>query len=183
MGVKVQPAGMRAIHHVGITVRDLERSVAFYHDTIGLRFVVPPTTWFEGTDLARGLGVDPPVALRVALFEVGEGATWFEVLQYRTPASRTERAPAQNDIGAAHVAFHVDDIQATYERLLKAGVRFNSAVNVVDSGPLAGWRWVYFKDPDDHTMELVEVAYVEQEQRAADLASYLEHRRRSAPKP
>ena len=174
---------MRALHHVGITVRDLERSVSFYHDTIGLKFVVPPTPWFEGPDLARGLGVDPPVALRVALFEVGDGATWFEVLQYRSPASRTERAPAQSDIGAAHVAFHVDDIHATYDRLLAAGVRFNSAVNVVDNGPLAGWRWVYFKDPDDHTLELVEVAYVEQAQRAADLADYLAGRRRSAREP
>ena len=64
---------MLSVHHVGITVSDLERSVGFYHDLIGLRFVVPPTPWFEGNDLARGLGVRPPVALRVALFEVGDG--------------------------------------------------------------------------------------------------------------
>ena len=176
MGMSTPGPDVRAVHHVGITVRDLDRSVAFYHDLIGLEFAVPPTPWFEGPDLARGLGVDEPVALRVALFEVGDGATWFELLEYRSPPSRTSHAPAQNDIGAAHVAFHVDDIRSTYARLAEAGVRFNSEVNLVDSGPLAGWRWVYFKDPDDHTMELVEVAYVNQAQRAADLTSYLASR-------
>jgi glyoxylase I family protein len=164
---------MRAIHHVGITVRDLDVSTAFYHEVIGLRFVVPPTPWFRGDELARGLGLDPPVALRVALFEVGDGESWFEVLQYESPPSTAVRAPAQSEVGAAHVAFHVTDIEAEYQRLLGRGVRFNSRVNVVDDGPLAGWRWVYFKDPDDHTMELVEVAYVQDAQRSADLQAYL----------
>ena len=167
----------RSVHHVGITVRDLDRSVAFYHDLLGLPFVVPPTPWFEGEDLARGLGVEPPVALRVALFEVGDGATWFETLQYRSPASHTERALPQSDIGAGHVAFHVADIAATYARLRAQGVEFNSEPQVVDSGPLAGWRWVYFRDPDGHTMELVEVAYVQQRERDADVAAYLAARR------
>lgn len=164
---------MRAVHHVGITVSDLDRSVEFYHDLLGLTFVVPPTPWFEGDQLARGLGVKPPVALRVALFEVGDGATWFEILQYRTPPSTTREALPQSDVGAAHVAFHVDDIAETYDRLTSKGVPFNSEPNTVDDGPLAGWRWAYFKDPDGHTMELVEVAYVRQEQRDADIAAYV----------
>jgi len=163
---------MRSVHHVGITVRDLDASVAFYHDLLGLAFVVPPTPWFEGADLARGLGVRPPVALRVALFEVGDGATWFEVLQYRSPESRTDRALPQSDVGAAHVAFHVEDIAGTYADLSAKGVPFNSPPNVVDDGPLAGWRWAYFTDPDGHTMELVEVAYVRQDERSSSIAGY-----------
>jgi len=174
---------MRNVHHVGITVRDLDVSIAFYRDLLGLPFVVPPTPWFEGNDLARGLGVEPPVALRVALFEVGDGQTWFEILQYRSPASRTDRALPQSDIGAGHVAFHVDDIEATYAELVAKGVPFNSAPNVVEDGPLAGWRWAYFRDPDGHTMELVEVAYVHQEQRTADIAAYLAARAASSSRP
>jgi catechol 2,3-dioxygenase-like lactoylglutathione lyase family enzyme len=164
---------MRSIHHVGITVSDLGRSAAFYHEVVGLRFVVPPTDWFEGANLARGLGVAAPVALRVALFEVGNGETWFEILEYRTPPSTATVAPPQNEIGAAHVALYVDDIDAEYARLRGLGVRFNSAVNRVDDGPLAGWRWVYFRDPDEHTVELVEVAYVDDERRSRDLQAYL----------
>jgi catechol 2,3-dioxygenase-like lactoylglutathione lyase family enzyme len=164
---------MRSVHHVGITVRNLDASIDFYHDLIGLPFIVPPTPWFEGDQLARGLGVEPPVALRVALFEVGDGATWFEILEYRSPASRTEHALAQNDIGAAHIALHVDDIDATYADLRAKGVPFVSEPNVVDDGPLAGWRWVYLRDPDGHMLELVQVAYVRHEQRTADIAAYL----------
>jgi catechol 2,3-dioxygenase-like lactoylglutathione lyase family enzyme len=167
---------MQSIHHVGITVRDLDTSIAFYHDIIGLRFAVPPTGWFTGSDLARGLGMQPPVALRVALFEVGDGSTWFEILQYESPPSTARTAPPQNEIGAAHVAFHVADIRAEYQRLQGVGVRFNSEVNVVDDGPLAGWRWVYFRDPDEHTIELVEVAYVDEATRAADIKAYVASR-------
>jgi catechol 2,3-dioxygenase-like lactoylglutathione lyase family enzyme len=177
-GRNAKGAAMLAVHHVGITVRDLERSASFYHDVIGLQFVLPPTDWFEGEDLARGLGVVPPVSLRVALFEVGAAATWFEILEYRTPPSIAIAAPPQNEIGAAHVALHVTEIDTEYRRLSALGVRFNSPVNVVDDGPLAGWRWVYFKDPDDHTVELVEVAYVNQERRNDDLRRYLASRGR-----
>ena len=28
---------MRAMHHVGITVKDLDASIRFYHDVLGLR--------------------------------------------------------------------------------------------------------------------------------------------------
>lgn len=167
---------LRALHHVGITVRDLDVSVAFYHDVIGLELVVPPTPWFEGDHLAKALGVEPPVALRVALFEVGDGETWFEVLQYRSPTSATERPLRQNDIGAAHVAFHVDEIGEAYARLTAQGIPFNSGPNVVEDGPLAGWRWAYFTDPDGHMLELVEVAYVRQDEREAAMATYLRSR-------
>jgi len=165
--------GLRSVHHVGITVRDLDTSVRFYRDVIGLDLAVAPTPWFEGDDLARGLGVKPPVALRVALFSVGAGTTWFEILQYRSPRSHAVVAPPQNEIGAAHVAFHVEDIDREHQRLSARGVPFNSPVNRVDDGPLAGWRWVYFKDPDGYTMELVEVAYVRALERSADLAAWL----------
>jgi hypothetical protein len=47
--------------------------------------------------------------------------------------------------------------------------------------PLTGWRWVYFKDPDEHTIELVEVAYVRDDQRRADLAAFLASRSADQP--
>jgi catechol 2,3-dioxygenase-like lactoylglutathione lyase family enzyme len=143
-----------------------------------LEFEVPPTPWFRGADLARGLGVASPVAHRVALFGVGKGSTWFEILEYGSPPSTSSAAPAQNEIGAAHVAIHVDDIHDAYERLAARGVVFNSGINVIDEGPLAGWRWVYFRDPDGHTIELVEVVDVDEDQRAIVLREHLEERAR-----
>ena len=62
-------------------------------------------------------------------------------------------------LGASHVAFVVDDIEAKKAELEAKGIQFFSDVNVVDEGVLAGWRWVYFADPDGYPLELVEVAY------------------------
>jgi hypothetical protein len=41
---------------------------------------------------------------------------------------------------------------------------------------LAGWRWVYFDDPDGYPLELVEVAYYEAETRRAGIDGYLASR-------
>ena len=47
---------------------------------------------------------------------------------------------------------------------------------MVDEGPLAGWRWVYFSDPDGLALELVQVAYYPEEERKRAIAEYLAHR-------
>jgi hypothetical protein len=54
---------------------------------------------------------------------------------------------------------------------------FYSAVNVVDEGVLAGWRWVYFADPDGYPLELVENAYDRPGGHAEGIARYLENRK------
>jgi catechol 2,3-dioxygenase-like lactoylglutathione lyase family enzyme len=160
------------IQHVGLTVSDLDRSIAFYRDILGLELHVAPNMPVEGPHVAHALGVEPPAALRVAFFKVGDSDSQIELLQYLSPPSSTRRAAAQNNIGAAHVCFQVADVRAKIAELEAKGVEFVSSLNVLDDGALAGWRWVYFKDPDGHTLEFVEVAYVRHEQRRADLEAY-----------
>jgi hypothetical protein len=70
----------------------------------------------------------------------------------------------------------VDDVRAKKAELEGHGVRFYSDVNVVDEGPLAGWRWVYFSDPDGLALELIEVAYYLKDERDAASAEYLRSR-------
>ena len=69
-----------------------------------------------------------------------------------------------------------NDIRAAKAELEAKGVVFYSDVNVVDEGPLAGWRWCYFSDPDGLALELVEVAYYLKEEREAAISSYLDTR-------
>jgi len=71
------------------------------------------------------------------------------------------------------VAFLVDDIETKKAELEAKGIRFFSDVNVVDEGVLAGWRWVYFADPDGYPLELVQTAYTRPEERARGIAAYL----------
>ena len=164
---------MKALHHVGITVKDLDASIRFYHDLLGLEFSNEPSPWFDSPELGPAVGV-PGAALRQVSLLAGE--TTLELLEYNSPPSETTAPLSSNNIGASHVAFLVDDIEATKSDLEGKGVTFFSAVNVVDEGVLAGWRWVYFSDPDGYPLELVEVAYYNAGERREGIAAYLRAR-------
>ena len=161
---------MKGLHHVGVTVKDLEASIRFYHDILGLQFSNEPSPWFEGEGLEKGVGVPGAVLRQVSLLL---GDTTVELLEYKSPPSGTSRPITSNSFGASHIAFHVDDIHATKAELEAKGIAFYSDVNVVDEGVLAGWRWVYFEDPDGYPLELVEVAYYNADERREGVAAYL----------
>jgi len=165
---------MKSVHHTGIIVKDLDRSIYFYHDVLGLQFSNEPSPWFEGEDLAQAVGV-PGAKLRQVSLWVGDNAT-LELLEYANRPADNDTPIQQNYLGAMHVAFQVDDIQAKYEELSAKGVEFLSEPNTVDEGVLAGWRWVYFHDPDNIPLELVQVAYYQEEERKRGIAEYLAHR-------
>ena len=164
---------MKGLHHVGITVKDLDASIRFYHDLLGLEFSNEPSPWFDGPDLGPAVGV-PGAALRQVSLRLGE--TTLELLEYRSPPSETTGPLRSNNLGASHVAFLVDDIHEAKAELEAKGIEFYSDVNVVDDGVLAGWRWVYFQDPDGYPLELVEVAFYNEQERRAGIATYLASR-------
>jgi catechol 2,3-dioxygenase-like lactoylglutathione lyase family enzyme len=160
---------MKALHHVGFTVKDLDASIRFYHDVLGLQFSNEPSPWFDGEELGPAVGV-PGAALRQVSLLLGD--TTLELLEYKSPPSETTTPLKSNNIGASHVAFLVEDIEAKKAE----GIEFYSPVNFVDEGVLAGWRWVYFDDPDGYPLELVQVAYYNEEERRAGIAAYLASR-------
>ena len=165
---------IKAIHHCGLVVRDLDRSIYFYHDILGLPFANEPTEWLSGPQLEAGVGV-PGATLRQVALWAGEHSL-MELIEYgNRPESSTSSVP-NNYLGAAHVCFLVEDVRARKAELEAKGVQFYTDVNVVDDGPLAGWRWVYFSDPDGLALELVEIAYYLKEERDAAAAKYLRER-------
>jgi catechol 2,3-dioxygenase-like lactoylglutathione lyase family enzyme len=162
---------LQAVHHVGLVVKDLDRSIYFYHDILGLPFANEVTPWFEGPQLEKGVGV-PGARLRQTSLFVG-GHSTMELIEYgNRPADNTTHIP-NNYLGAAHVCFKVENIEAKKADLESKGVVFYTDVNVVDEGPLAGWRWCYFSDPDGLALELVEIAYYLKEEREQAIADYL----------
>jgi len=161
---------MKALHHVGITVKDLDASIRFYHDVLGLPFSNEPSPWFDAPELGPAVGV-PGAGLRQVSLLLGD--TMLELLEYKSPPSDTTQPLQSNNIGASHIAFLVDDIHKTVVDLSSKGISFFSDVNVVDEGVLAGWRWVYFADPDGYPLELVEVAYYNGDDRREGIAAYL----------
>ncbi|WP_417564104.1 VOC family protein [Microbacterium sp.] len=163
---------LRGLHHTGIIVRNLDRSVYFYHDLLGLEFASEPSPWFSGDELATGVGV-PDASLRQVNLRLGDDIV--ELLEYGNRPGDNQSVPPQNRLGSMHVAFRVDDIAQTMRVLGAKGITFLSDANVVDEGTLAGWRWVYFHDPDGITIELVEEAYTTPHEEA--ITAYLRSRR------
>lgn len=139
------------IQHIGVPVKDLQRSLNFYKDVFDLDPEFTHTA--EGETLSRGVGV-PNAKLTLAFLQLGN--TYLELLEYHTP--RDETYGRRNcDVGAVHICFEVDDIQTSYEELRRKGVEFYSEPILIDDGPLDGYRFCYFKDPDGITLEFFQL--------------------------
>ena len=167
---------MKAVHHIGITVPHLDRAIDFYHRVLGLEFAYEPSPVFDHPELGPAVGV-PGASLRQVCLHCGDSLV--ELLEYTRPEPPNAAPLPPNGIGAAHLAFRVEDIERAKAELEAKGVEFLSPIQFVDDGVLAGWRWVYFRDPDGNTLELVEEAYQRPTERAAGIAAY-KRRRESA---
>jgi catechol 2,3-dioxygenase-like lactoylglutathione lyase family enzyme len=139
---------MMGIHHVGLTVSNLERSFTFYERLLGR--VRDFSTESEGPELSKAVGV-VDAHLRFGFITVG--SVHLELLEYRNPR-RDSYELSNADPGAPHVCFEVADLQSAMEALAADGIRFYSEPLDIDEGPLAGYSFVYFDDPDGITLEL-----------------------------
>lgn len=136
------------MHHVGITVRDLEASLAWYERMFGLKpeFVAHGS----GPELSAAVGV-PQAELRFAFLRFGSCVV--ELLHYANDREETfDRSNA--DVGSTHICIDVPDIHRSYEDLRAKGAEFLAPPLHIEDGPLEGCWFVYFKDPNGVTLEL-----------------------------
>lgn len=140
---------LEQIDHVGLTVSNVERSVEFYTSMFGLRVVDRGEG--EADWISAGLGV-PNTKLATAHLE---GANLrLELLQYVQPPGRSV-APRNNDVGAAHICFPVDDIEQVYVELVGKGARFIAPPSPPHMDG-RGFRFAYLLDPDDISVEILQ---------------------------
>ena len=147
-------AAVDGVGPIGVTVGDLERSVAFYRDVLSFRVVAEEES--AGAPLEQLEGVFGAHA-RSARLELGSEA--IVLTQYLAPRGRPVPADMRsNDRAFQHVAIVVADMDRAYAHLRAHGVRHVStapqtlpAWNKV----AAGIRAFYFADPDDHTLEVI----------------------------
>lgn len=142
---------MTYVHHVGITVGDMDRSLHFYDYLLGGTTLGPYERSGPRIDAVTGY---PGIVVRQAFVTAPDGSTMVELLQY-VGGSDVVIEPDNGHVGAVHVAFTVADIDDTLARLRARGV---DAVSdpIEASDPLAGHRVVYVLDPDRVRVELVE---------------------------
>ncbi len=143
------------VDHVNIVVADMERSLTFYRDLLGMQVTFEADLTGEWIETVAGL---PGVSARCVFCEPPGGGTRFELLQYHTPHGRTlpENAVA-NTLGLRHFALAVADLDSLYSRLTAAGVPFVSGpVTVPFSVAGVRKRLCYLRDPDGALVEIAE---------------------------
>lgn len=143
---------VRSFHHSGLTVSDMERSLAFYRDVLGL--VVVADMQPEADYPARVTGV-AGATFRIVFLRVPPGDHILELMQYKTGAG--DPLPlATNRPGCGHICFEVDDLPALHARLAAQGVRFVSEPIPITQGVNKGGYAVYLRDPDGITVEFLQ---------------------------
>jgi catechol 2,3-dioxygenase-like lactoylglutathione lyase family enzyme len=140
------------VHHVGITVADLDRAVAFWARLLG----VSPRDRrvLEGPQLATMVGY-PGIRIEVCWLDL-PGGTALELLRY-LDCDDAPYDPGTAHPGNVHVCLQVDDMDAAHAHAIACGAHPVSERPIdVAAGPRAGARLAYVRAPDGVTIELVQ---------------------------
>ena len=138
---------IKKLHHSGFIVKDLDRSLRFYQETLKMDLKM---RWIETAEQCDiGMCV-PGCKLELAQL-VGYGAE-VELIQF-LDAVGTDAPLEPNHIGVGHISFEVYDLQAMVAYLEEAGYKMASEVMVV---PELNITWVHALDPDGVHIELMQ---------------------------
>lgn len=128
---------VKKVDHIGVAVNNLEESIKFYEEILGLKL--------EGIETVEEQKV------KVAFLPIGD--TEIELLEATTPDSPIAKFIEKKGQGVQHVAFRVDDIEKTLEEMRNLGVK------LIDEKPRygAGGARIAFLHPKSTNGLLVEL--------------------------
>ncbi|MGA8744913.1 MAG: methylmalonyl-CoA epimerase [Solirubrobacterales bacterium] len=106
------------IDHIGVAVEDIEAGIALYRDGFGMAVAHRETVESQGVE--------------AVLLDVGDGHV--ELLRPLGPETAVGRFLARKGPGLHHVAYAVEDIEATLARVAAAGIE------AIDTAPRTGIR-------------------------------------------
>jgi lactoylglutathione lyase len=146
---------MQMIYHVGFIVSDIELSLKWYTEVLGLK-VEREIRELEGEWISAVTGFES-TKMKMVWVGTGEGYS-IELDQYISPpGSETPAMQDRNDVRAAHVGIQVDDVHAEYQRLSELGVLFAGSPpeKLPNKYPWARCA-TFLQDPDGNWIELLE---------------------------
>lgn len=148
---------MNGVSHVAIGVRDMERSLRFYRDLLGLEVRYDNTQSIGGMP---SLYAKPEKGKRrAAHLHYGSGESRGFLVLSEMPGGTPGEAIKLDQVGISHFSWWVDDIRATHEKLKAAGVKILVPPAETDSsgyGEAAGRKYLtcLFEDPDGIIVQL-----------------------------
>jgi len=147
-------APVQAVHSIGITVTDMDRSLAFYQNV--LSFERESEEEVAGEEYERLYGV---FGLRLRTVRLRLGEERIELMQFLAPQGRPIPVDSHsNDLWFQHVALIVSDMDRAYATLREHKVQHASSgpQRLPDWNPNAGGiSAFYFRDPDGNHLEIL----------------------------
>jgi catechol 2,3-dioxygenase-like lactoylglutathione lyase family enzyme len=142
------------VEAVGITVKDMNRSLKFYTEVLGFKKISDAEYRGEDIEKLKGLfGINT----RVARLQLGD--EFIELTDYLTTGGRSiPEDQKSNDLFFQHIAIVVSDMDKAYQQLRKYNIEHVSTApqTLPKSIPAAeGIKAFYFHDPDNHNLELI----------------------------
>jgi len=142
-----------AADHTGITVSNLERSLAFWQNVLGFEL---SHRAHQTAELASEITGVAGAEISIAVVKA-PGGHKIELLEYLAPPDRKHVDLRPCDVGSVHVALTVDNLDAVLNAIAASGWKAAGKPQTLTTGPNAGKRVVYVRDPDGTTIEFMEV--------------------------
>lgn len=146
----VMPFSSETIH-VGVVVSDLEASMKFYMEAVGMRHV----SGFDiGADLGKKLGLSDSIAFRVEVLQLGSGeeATQWKLMTFGDRALGQENSFIHDRVGMQYITIYVRDLNHAVERLEASDIPMlaETPAQIPD-----GNHFVLVQDPDGNFVEII----------------------------
>lgn len=139
---------IKNVRHSGIVVKDMESSLHFYRDLLGLK--VSKQMDEQGGYIDRVLGLRGVKVTTVKL--AAEDGGMIELLYFGSHQDKSQNCEIYRK-GLTHIALTVDNLDSEYKRLSAAGVAFISPPQLSPDGSA---KVAFCKDPQGVFVELVE---------------------------
>lgn len=141
---------IKNLNHFSFTVENLDKSVSFYTEILGLKFIsrAQRTGQFP-QDITGTAGAELDIAY------VGTSDFIIELIEY-TKSKGAKIDTTTSNTGSAHICFNVENFYKFIENLKNNNVVFSGIVGEIPEGPNKGKKVVYIKDLDGNTLELIE---------------------------
>jgi catechol 2,3-dioxygenase-like lactoylglutathione lyase family enzyme len=150
----IADAQVKSIEAIGMTVKDMNKSVKFYSGVLGFHKISDEE--FSGPDYEQ---LENVFGLHIRVVRLQLGDEIVELTDYLTSGGRSIPEDAKaNDLSFQHIAIVVSDMDKAYEILKNNHVEYVSTEPQTLPAaivPAAGIRAFYFHDPDNHNLELI----------------------------
>ncbi|MGD8446817.1 MAG: VOC family protein [Desulfobacterales bacterium] len=145
---------VNSVDAIGMTVSDMRRSIDFYHNVLSFKKVSDVEVHGAAYEHLQGL-----FGLRMRVVRMQLGEEFIELTEYLAPQGRPIPVDSRsNDHWFQHIAIIVSDMDRAYEWLRQHKIKHASTgpQRIPDwNKAAAGIRAFYFRDPDNHNLEIL----------------------------